>query len=32
MLLHLTAGNYIAFCNEPGHYKAGMVKTFKVKA
>jgi uncharacterized cupredoxin-like copper-binding protein len=32
MLLHLTPGKYTAFCNEPGHYKAGMVKTFEVKS
>jgi uncharacterized cupredoxin-like copper-binding protein len=32
MLLHLTPGKYLAFCNEPGHYKAGMVKTFEVKS
>jgi uncharacterized cupredoxin-like copper-binding protein len=31
MLLHLTPGQYTAFCNEPGHYKAGMVHTFEVK-
>jgi uncharacterized cupredoxin-like copper-binding protein len=32
MLLHLPPGRYTAFCNEPGHYKAGMVKTFEVKS
>jgi uncharacterized cupredoxin-like copper-binding protein len=32
MLLHLPPGDDIAFCNEPGHYKAGMARNFKAKA
>ena len=28
--IKLTAGKYILFCNEPGHFKAGMVIPFAV--
>ncbi len=28
--LPLTAGRYVVFCNQPGHYKAGMVARFTV--
>ena len=28
--IKLTAGKYILFCNEPGHFKAGMVTPFTV--
>ncbi len=29
--LPLKAGRYVVFCNQPGHYKAGMVARFTVK-
>jgi uncharacterized cupredoxin-like copper-binding protein len=28
--LVLPAGKYVVFCNQPGHYKAGMVRRFTV--
>jgi len=28
--LVLPAGKYVVFCNQPGHYKAGMVRGFNV--
>jgi uncharacterized cupredoxin-like copper-binding protein len=28
--LMLRPGEYVAFCNQPGHYKAGMVRRFTV--
>lgn len=30
LTLNLKAGNYVLFCNQPGHYKDGMVAKLSV--